>query len=378
MDSLPQEDRRTSAEPADDVRTAPAGPSSPRPRTIGLIAAVALVAVAGVGVYFAARHRPGGPSAREIYDLSKYKVTDPRLILYREVKQFPTGFQEATCLALGPGGELYVGGDEAVRILDADGRQRKEVRLPGTPLCLAVAEDGMLYVGLGVEVLVLDPKGAVRTKWSYGPKAILTGIALTEARAFVADAGARLVHIRPLPDATLRSLPADRQVARPPPAGKLRSTSGEPGKLATTDEDTGDDGLIIYGPYLDVAVGEDGLVRVVDPGRHRVKLYAPEGALLSVWKSNPSISIRGFSGCCNPAHIALLPDGSVVTSEKGIPRVKVYSADGEFVGVVAGPESFGAGARKAPDIAVDEKGRIVVLDRGAATVRVFVKNGTTQ
>ena len=358
MDCSQHERGQRSSDNADGVRPAPAGPSSRKPRTISLLTAVAVLAVVGVGVYFAARHRPGGPSAREIYDLNEYRLTDPQLILYREVETLPTGLRKATCLALGPGGELYVGGDSVVRVWDAAGRQRKEVRLPGTPVCLAVAEDGTLYVGSGAEVMVLDPhdsEGALRRKWSYGPKAIVTGIALTESHAFVADAGARVVHVQPLPD-------------------------GKAGKLAAAEEDAGvviDDGLIIYSPCLDVAAGEDGLVRVVDPGRHRVKLYAPGGAFLSAWKSNPSISIRGFSGCCNPARIALLPDGSVVTSEKGLPRVKVYSPDGEFVGVVAGPESFGPG-QKAPDIAVDGKERIVVLDRATATVRVFARTTTPE
>lgn len=361
MDSLPQQER---PERADDALKR----SSGKPGTISVLTAVVVLAACGVGVYFAARHRPGGPSARQIYDLNKYKVTDPRLVLYREVEQFATGFREATCLALGPGGELYVGGvlpsgGKAVRIWDADvwplkGTPSREVELSGTPFCLAVAEDGTLYVGMGAEVMVLDPhdsEGAFRRKWSYGPQAIVTGIALTEAHAFVADAGARVVHVQPLPD-------------------------GAPGKLAAAEKDAGvviDDGLVIYSPCLDVAAGEDGLVRVVDPGRHRVKLYAPEGVFLSAWKSNPSISIGGFSGCCNPARIALLPDGSVVTSEKGLPRVKLYSSDGEFMGVVAGPESFEAGT-KAPDIAVDGTGRVVVLDRASATVRVFARTTTPE
>jgi len=29
--------------------------------------------------------------------------------------------------------------------------------------------------------------------------------------------------------------------------------------------------------------------------------------------------IADFFGCCNPAHLALLPDGRFVTSGKGIP-----------------------------------------------------------
>ncbi|MBM3243119.1 hypothetical protein FJZ31_43220, partial [Candidatus Poribacteria bacterium] len=47
-----------------------------------------------------------------------------------------------------------------------------------------------------------------------------------------------------------------------------------------------------------------------------------------------SMDIDGFCGCCNPVNFAMLPDGRFVTCEKGLPRVKIYDADGTFSGVV--------------------------------------------
>ncbi|MHC4524382.1 MAG: hypothetical protein ACYSU8_02430, partial [Planctomycetota bacterium] len=93
----------------------------------------------------------------------------------------------------------------------------------------------------------------------------------------------------------------------------------------------------------------------------------------------------GFSGCCNPVALAILPDGGFVTAEKGLVRVKVYDADGEFVGVVAGPDQLGWIAplrvcktpeeckSKGFDVAVDSAGRIYVLDTLRNVVRVFEK-----
>jgi len=43
--------------------------------------------------------------------------------------------------------------------------------------------------------------------------------------------------------------------------------------------------------------------------------------------------------------LARLGDGSIVTSEKGLSRVKVYSRRGAFIGVVAPPTAFTAGSR---------------------------------
>jgi hypothetical protein len=61
-----------------------------------------------------------------------------------------------------------------------------------------------------------------------------------------------------------------------------------------------------------------------------------------------------------------------VTSEKGLPRVKVYGADGKFAGVVAGFETFSPEV-VGLDLAVDSKGRVYVLDPASKTVRVYVQ-----
>ncbi len=90
-----------------------------------------------------------------------------------------------------------------------------------------------------------------------------------------------------------------------------------------------------------------------------------------------------FFGCCNPAHFAVLPDGRFVTSEKGIPRIKIYTAQGQFECVVAGPEQLAVddsrmadpseGADKRVfDVAVDRQGRVLVLDPRNRTVRVYL------
>jgi hypothetical protein len=85
--------------------------------------------------------------------------------------------------------------------------------------------------------------------------------------------------------------------------------------------------------------------------------------------------------------MAILPDGRFVTGEKGIPRVKIYGAEGKFECVVAGPEvlapNFAATTEtredlklKPVDLAVDSKSRIIVLDPNAGTVRIFEEKAT--
>ena len=98
-------------------------------------------------------------------------------------------------------------------------------------------------------------------------------------------------------------------------------------------------GFLITSHYFDLAVGSRrSALRGQSPRAAAGRLHVP-GRLGSSWgKGSPEI--EGFFGCCNPAHIAVLPDGRFVTAEKGLPRIKVYSRAGKFECVVAGPREM--------------------------------------
>jgi len=80
-------------------------------------------------------------------------------------------------------------------------------------------------------------------------------------------------------------------------------------------------------------------------------------------------------------NFAILPDGEVVTCEKGLTRVKIHDAEGNFLGVVAGPESFKKHdelVNNSPyrtfgalDVAAGADGRILILDPQTNEVRTF-------
>jgi len=83
-----------------------------------------------------------------------------------------------------------------------------------------------------------------------------------------------------------------------------------------------------------------------------------------------SFGPEGFSGCCNPTYFAFLSDGSFVTSEKGLVRVKIHRESGEFLSYVAPPSSFEKG-NVAPAIAIDEQDNIILLDFEQLMIRIF-------
>ena len=84
------------------------------------------------------------------------------------------------------------------------------------------------------------------------------------------------------------------------------------------------------------------------------------------------MDIEGFCGCCNPSHIAITEGGKFITSEKGIPRVKIYNRLGNLESVVAGPAQFMDGT-EGLDIALGSNGAIYILDPMKKAVRIFEK-----
>ena len=149
-------------------------------------------------------------------------------------------------------------------------------------------------------------------------------------------------------------------------------------KWGIHNSDGDETGFVLRSGNFDVAQGPHGLLRIVNPGLLRVEAYTTDGRRKFMWGKAAS-TVEGFSGCCNPAHIAIGPDGHVVTAEKGVApaKVKVFMPDrgdstpGALESVVADASQF-RDAAMSLDVAVDADGRVVVLELAAGgKVRIF-------
>jgi hypothetical protein len=321
----------------------------------GSLRGAALLAALASGRSRAAEKKAGTPNPFA-YDVSRFTKTDPKLITYEQTARWKCPHPEPRRIAAGPDDQLYVCAGNYVSVVKHGGQRGFEIALSDAARCVAVAQDGTAYVGLRDHLEVFDAKGQRKATWdSPGKKSWLTGLAVGENDVFAADSGNRIL------------LRYDK-------SGKLVSRIGEKSKEREMS------GFILPSPYLDVVIARDGLLRVNNPGRHRVEAYTFGGEFEGAW-GRPTAAIEGFCGCCNPIGLALLPDGRFVTCEKGLPRVKVYSAAGEFESVVAGTESFPENAKACSglndcvhgglDAAVDSQGRVHILDFVAGDIRVM-------
>jgi hypothetical protein len=333
-----------------------------------LVAGIVLVAV-GVAALAVFWDDPWATTGNRLarsarYDVSKLKHIDPALLKYHQSSEIEVGLAEPRAVAVGPDDCIYVAGDKAVATFDPNGANRRQFDTTGAPRCLAVGGKqhlfpGRLYVGMEDHLEVFDAAGKRLAAWeSLGERTTLTSIATADEDVFAADYGHHVV-------------------VRYDTAGKMLGRIGKP------DSKREIPGFNIPSPYFDCAVAPDGLLRVVNPGFHRVETYTFDGHRESSWGSPKGI--EGFCGCCNPAHMAMFPDGRFVTGEKGIPRVKVYSPEGRFLAVVAGPNDLAPTATISEetrsdfqlpvfDVAGDSRGRVLVLDPLRKSVRIFEAN----
>ncbi|MBN1808800.1 MAG: hypothetical protein JW909_06995 [Planctomycetes bacterium] len=313
---------------------------------------MAFLVLTGAGVIAAMllswRYSHVSPAAAR-HDPYEAATDVPReLIGYQEENTVKVDVPEPLGVAVGPADRIYVAGSNAIDVFHPNGAKLRRVSTTCSARCIAVGEDGMIFLGAGGAVEVYSETGEFLARWpGLDERSVIASINLRKDDICVADAGARVVLVYGV-------------------AGNLKRRIGE------KDESLRTEGFVVPSPYFDAAVAPDGMLRAANPGRHRVETYGPEGSLAGWWGA-PGFGHAGFSGCCNPAQFAIAFDGRFITCEKGkLRRVKEYDSEGRFVCYVASTEALGPGTLPL-DVAVDVRGRVILLDSADKVLRIFVR-----
>jgi hypothetical protein len=130
--------------------------------------------------------------------------------------------------------------------------------------------------------------------------------------------------------------------------------------------------------HIDLQV-MNGELLIAENSRHRVNRFDLDGKPLGKWGKRDRTGIEGFAACCNPVNIDIGPDNVLYTAESGIGRIKKYTPEGEYLGVVGYVETteFDRGSRLAAQtcyipIEVNmDASRVYVMDVRANLIRVL-------
>ncbi len=314
----------------------------------GSIIAITLVMVAVIIIIIAVEFHTGRPGKRG-ENLYAFKIgtlaeVDSSWLGWEEIRNIVVQKDSLAAIA-SLGEDIYLSGAGFFMKISPEGRQEMYVSTEGTPTALTVT-DSAVYLAFTHYITRFSPEGEIIREWEpLNGLSYITSLKVTGDLLFAADAGNRTI-LNYKTDGTL-----------------LKRISGN------TDNESVH-GFIIPSPYFDLDI-HDNELWVANPGMHTLEYFGLDGTFRGFW-SNPSYDLKGFSGCCNPAHIAVMDDGTIVTSEKGLVRIKIYKPSGELLSVVAQPALFG-NTNVAPDLAVSPSGLIYALDFSQNKIRVFRK-----
>jgi len=277
------------------------------------------------------------------YNVDDFKTVDPEWISHKEVRQMKVPLGEHGGIAAF-GNRIFFASESSVKTLSPEGKILAEFALDTTPLCVA-ADSSHVLVGFRQRFARFSHYGEKIFDFTFASDStVITSLAFRGDQMIVADAGRRRLYIFQ-PDSTIT---------------EIEGVSGAKNLH----------GFIIPSSYFDVAVNSSSELWCVNPGMHALQQYDDSGNLVRMW-DKASLQIEGFSGCCNPAHFTFLSDGRFVTSEKGMPRIKIYTPDGELESVVAPPSVFTENG-KACDVATLGE-TIAALDFDKKMIRIFEK-----
>jgi len=315
-------------------------------KTLSIFVLLILAIILALVIYDFLSNRPDmrGSNPYE-YNVDQFKTVDPSLVHYRETKNIPLGNRVPGGIDVFKG-EIYLTGENFIQVINPDGVQKLFVPIEGKGECIKTTENEII-IGLTNEIRVYNHSGKLISVWKIeGGRTLVTSLAVKVNHLFVADAGSRRVLKYTVRGELLGEF-----------EGKRDGNAGH--------------GFIVPSANFDLVINSFGELWVVNPGEHAIENYSDDGQLRGYWAKS-SMEIEGFTGCCNPAEISVLEDGSFVTSEKGLVRIKVYDASGKLLSVVAPPEKFKEEGH-APEVAVDQAGVIYALDFDTNKIRIFEK-----
>ena len=308
--------------------------------------AAGFLSLATVAGYFGLRKPNYDHPAKNPYELGLDSIGKIAKEKYCDVKvsMLKIPFETSKALAVDKDDNMYVSGDHSILILSKEGSKITQFDTDITATALAISENKIIYAALENHIATYSYAGELLKVWpSFKKESYITSLVIIGTKIFIADAELEVVHEYKSDGTYLRSIGSkDKEEA---------------------------DSFILPSYFFDVAVAPDQTLWAANTGKHKLVSFDSDGKLSTYW-GETSAAVEDFCGCCNPSHFAIMHDGSFITAEKGIVRVKKYSKTGKFECAIAGPDQFEASSTGL-EIAINSENDILVLEPALRKIHIF-------
>ncbi len=266
--------------------------------------------------------------------------------LAADPNRMATGFKHACDLTVMANRQIAVIGDRQLAMFSPNGQKIQALDLKAAPQAVCAGARGGLLVAMQDAILRLNDAGAQIGRWSVADGVAVTSISAGSDSVYVGDGVHGKVH-------------------------RFNASGQYQGSLDQT--------FAAAANFFPVEVDAEGRLHVAHSSRHRVETFSPAGISVASWGAK-SRDAAGFSGCCNPVDLAVLPDGKFVTAERGQPRIKLFSSKGDYIKTLAEPEQFTADRLSSYDnhqacsggglsVAAGPKGEVYALDHADSSLQ---------
>jgi len=278
------------------------------------------------------------------FDLREFDHVDANMIKYKETKRIKLNTSDPKAIDYHEG-LLALTFKNKLQVIDTSGRELFSKTISTQSTAIHISNSKLIYLGCKDHIKVFDLRGIEIKSWApIDTNAYITSIAMKEDQLFVANAG------KP-------------EIIRYSQNGEIEM------RFDGTRQELSEFGFIVPSPYFDIKIDPDEQIWIANTGLQNIQNYTSEGKLRAYW-GNSGYNLEDFTGCCNPAHFTILTDGSYVTCEKGLVRIKVYKPSGELDAVVAAPKDFDKNSEPL-GLASDELDNIYALDITRNMIRKF-------
>ena len=215
--------------------------------------------------------------------------------------------------------KLYISAGEAVYIYDRKGKQLSSFQVKPNVRDITVGEEG-IYILYPTEIEVYSTTGELTHQWeACSELSDYCSFALAGDFVFVTDA-------------------ENKNICKYTKEGSFVKFIRSP------------QNFIIPSYSFDIESKNDTLY-CANSGRHLIETYTLDGEFIAAF-GGPGSEPGFFAGCCNPVYISFSPEGELITSEKGNPRISSFERNGKFKEILLNSKSLGGG-NKAYEVRID-------------------------